>query len=95
MEKEQAIKDFAEKNNLTEAEAALVYVDGDPEQTMLNFSTLKSVKTGKVRDADQIRNDDLANQTNDLLAQADEALKAGNVYKSIHLRRMAHGIQVR
>ncbi|MDD4274274.1 MAG: hypothetical protein PHG14_11170 [Desulfobacter postgatei] len=95
MEKEQAIKDFAEKNNLTEAEAALVYVDGDPEKTMLNFSTLKSVKTGKVRNADQIRNDDLAKQSNDLLAQADEALRAGDTYKSIHLRRMAHGIQVR
>lgn len=94
-DREQQIKEFAEKNDLTEAEASLVYVDGDPEKTMLNFSTLKSVKTGKVRNADQIRDDDHVNQTNDLLAQANEALKAGDVYKSIHLRRMAHGIQVR
>ena len=95
MEKEQKIQEFAEKNGLTEAEAGLVYVDGDPEQTMLNFSTLKGVKVGKVKEADQLRNDDHVNQTNDLLAQANEALKAGDTYKSIHLRRMAHGIQVR
>jgi regulator of RNase E activity RraA len=89
MEKEQAIKEFAAKHNLTIAEAGLVFGDGTEEDFARNFGFLQEVKTGKVRDADQVRETDLQKQAMDLLNQADEAMKAGDVNKSIRLRRQA------
>jgi len=89
-DRNEQIKAFAEKNNLTPAEAELVYgTNSDPDEILKNYSLLQEIKTSKVRDSDQIRETDLEKQTMDLLNQADEALKAGNTARSISLRRQA------
>jgi hypothetical protein len=88
-DRNEQIKEFAAKNNLTEAEAQLVYGAGDPEQIMLNFAMLQEIKTGRVHDAKQVYETDLERQSQDLLHQADEALAAGDTAKSIRLRRQA------
>ena len=92
-DREQKIQEFAEKHNLTQAEAVLVYADGTEENIAANYALLQEIKTGKVHDDDQVRQSDLQKQAQELIAKADEMLAKGNVEASIRLRRQAHGMK--
>lgn len=94
-DRKEQIREFAEKHNLTIAEAGLVYGDGSEEDFAKNFALLQEIKGGQSgnqgqgQDQDQVRETDLQRQAQDLLTKADEMLAKGNVEASIRLRRQA------
>jgi hypothetical protein len=91
-DRNEQIKEFAAKNNLTEAEATLVYGDGTADDFAKNFALLQEIKggqSGNQGNQGQTRETDLQRQAQDLIQKADEALRNGDTAKSISLRRQA------
>jgi len=97
----EQIKQFAEKNNLTEAEATLVYGTGEEQEIARNFALLQEVKGGsgdqnqgnQGQDNTPPRQNDTAKRATELHNKADEMMRKGNIEQSIRLRRQAHGMK--
>jgi hypothetical protein len=93
----EQIKQFAEKNNLTEAEATLVYGTGEEQEIARNFALLQEVKGGTGDQQNQSQSQTRANdpfvKAQELLNKADEMMRKGNIEQSIRLRRQAHGMK--
>jgi len=90
--REEKIKAFAEKHNLTQSEAELVYGNGTEEDFARNFAYLMEIK-GKQNpgSADPVQQHE--NEVARLLEEADKALKQGDIASSVRLRRRAYESQ--